>query len=108
MLLQEIRDGAVDSKTDITTVLRKCLVLAAKLRHEGFRKWVEQELNGYQGDRDDLPPYRVLHVESLGYFVGRFGAQIATLRSRSATSQTGCESSLLRCRWWIRSPRSCP
>jgi hypothetical protein len=44
MLLHEIRDGAVDSMTDITTVLRKCLVLAVKLGHEDFRKWVEQEL----------------------------------------------------------------
>jgi hypothetical protein len=76
MLLQEIRDGAVDSNNDITTVLRKCLLLAAKLGHDGFRQWVEQELNGYQGKIEDLPPYRLLHVESLGVFVGSFGRQL--------------------------------
>jgi hypothetical protein len=71
MLLQEIRDGAVDGKTDISTVLRKSLVLATKLDHEGFKTWVEKELNGY-GPNDELPPYRVLHVQSLGDFVGPF------------------------------------
>lgn len=74
-LLEEIREGAVDSTTDITTVLRKCLILAEKLGHQGFRSWVEQELNGY-GSEDGLPPYRILHVQSRGHFFGPFGSQI--------------------------------
>lgn len=74
-LLQEIRDGAVDSRTDIATVLRKCLILAEKLGHDGFKQWVERELNGY-GPKDKLPPYRTLHVESLGHFTGAFGMQV--------------------------------
>ena len=36
MLLQAIRDGAVDSKADISNVLRMCLVLAAKLGTRAF------------------------------------------------------------------------
>lgn len=78
MLLEEIRDGAVDSNTDITTVLRKCLVLAVKLGHDGFRQWVEQELNGYK-DAAELPPYRVLHVDSLGTFLGGLGRQLSNV-----------------------------
>lgn len=56
-LLQDIRAGAVDSQTDITTVLRQCMVLAFNLDHEPFRQWVSYELNGYPHEVP-LPDYR--------------------------------------------------
>jgi hypothetical protein len=56
-LLQDIQDGAVDSKVDLTKVLRQCMKLAYKLNHEPFRQWVDHEMNGYPSDAA-LPDYR--------------------------------------------------
>lgn len=75
-LLAKIRDAAVDSKTDISDVLRQCAVLAARLKHEGFKKWVDEELNGYP-PATLLPPYRTVKgITSIGHFMGAFGEQI--------------------------------
>jgi len=75
-LLAKIQDAAVDSKTDITDVLRQCAILAARLKHEGFKKWVDQELNGYPPGTA-LPPYRIAKgITSIGHFMGAFGEQI--------------------------------
>lgn len=70
-LLREIQSDAVDAKVDISVVLRKCKVLAARLSNEEFKLWVEHELNGYPPGMD-LPKYRVLYVESRGDFYGMF------------------------------------
>lgn len=83
-LLQEIQDAAVDSKTDLGELLRKCKVLAVRLGNDEFKSWVDHEMNGYPSP-DSLPPYRVLHVESKGHFSGPLGASIrnASIPSRS-------------------------
>lgn len=70
-LLQEIQDAAVDSKVDLSTLLRKCKVLAARLANAEFKQWVENELNGYH-DRNSLPDYRIIKVHSKGHFSGPF------------------------------------
>ena len=70
-LLEEIQDGATESSSDLTTVLRKCLRLAYKLAHDPFRQWVEHELNGYPEDAD-LPDYRKVATQSYGHFYGTF------------------------------------
>jgi hypothetical protein len=68
-LLGEIRDGAVNAKSDIGELLRKCMVLAYRLDNGDFKKWVEYELNGYlQGSV--VPDYRKFNVNSYGNFVG--------------------------------------
>ncbi|MCL5959400.1 MAG: hypothetical protein M1358_08805 [Chloroflexi bacterium] len=72
-LLGEIRDAAVDSEVSLSVVLRKSKVLAARLGHEAFKKWVDQELNGYRL-KGELPEYRIISVESRGYFSGPFGS----------------------------------
>ncbi len=74
-LLREIQDAAIDEKIDISVVLRKCKVLAARLGNAEFKKWVDQELNGYK-DQDVLPEYRVFEVFSKGHFVGPFGSEL--------------------------------
>lgn len=72
-LLREIQDAAIDSKIELSTLLRKCKVLAARLGNAEFKEWVEQELNGYKSDH--VPVYRKLHhVNSKGYFLGSFGS----------------------------------
>lgn len=67
-LLKEIQADAVDANVDISVVLRKCKVLAARLGNKEFNLWVERELNGYTS-REDLPEYRILKVESCGNFL---------------------------------------
>ena len=68
-LLRDIQDLASSSSKDIelSTLLRKCKILATRLNHPGFKSWVENELNGYN-DVSSLPSYRVLKVISKGDF----------------------------------------
>lgn len=74
-LLREIQNLAVDNKTDISVLLRKCKVLSSRLGNEDFKKWVESELNGYSSI-DELPDYRILRVHSQGHFIGFAGKQL--------------------------------
>lgn len=74
-LVREIRDGVVDPKVSLSTILRKAKILAATLRNDEFRKWVDSELNGYSGDIE-LPSYRKLIAPVLGNFSGPFGQSV--------------------------------
>jgi AbiTii len=58
-LIEDIRDKAVSSKTPLEDVLRHCMVLAAKLKHEPLKQWTHNELNGYASSAD-VPDYRVV------------------------------------------------
>jgi archaellin len=69
MLLDEIIDLSVDNKQPITTLLRKCIVLAHQLKNERLRKWANEELDGYD-DIKNLPEYRILRAPATGLFVG--------------------------------------
>jgi hypothetical protein len=48
-------------------LLRKCKVLAARLKNKELGEWVDRELNGY-AERSLLPDYRVVDVISKGFF----------------------------------------
>lgn len=72
-LLREIQDAAVDSSIDLPMLLRKCKVLAARLGNEDFKRWIDNELSGYD-EKEDLPDYRILDVNSKGHFSGAFGS----------------------------------
>jgi hypothetical protein len=74
-LLREIQAAALDSNVDLADLLRKCKVLAARLKNKQFAHWVTQELNGYQPD-DTVPAYRKIKVQSIGHFSGPFGSGI--------------------------------
>lgn len=75
-LLKEIQQGAINAEVDISTVLRKCLVFATRLKHEGLKKWAESELNGYAAE-EDLPSYRIISETPVhGNFVGPYGSQL--------------------------------
>lgn len=76
-LLHEIISQASDYDVPLTTILRKCLIVASRLRNEPLKAWVLGELEGFpKGSRDDLPPHRVFGITAKGLFVGAFGAQI--------------------------------
>lgn len=72
-LLRQIQDAAIDSSIDLPTLLRKCKVLAARLGNDDFKRWIDNELSGYD-KASDLPEYRVLSVNSKGHFSGAFGS----------------------------------
>jgi hypothetical protein len=72
-LLREIQSAAIDSNTDLATLLRKCKVLAARLGNQEFKVWVDNELSGYKS-KNVLPEYRVLDVFSKGHFAGPFNS----------------------------------
>lgn len=74
-LLSQIQDAAIDSSVDLPTLLRKCKVLAARLGNDDFKKWIDNELSGYE-NKEDLPEYRVLRVNSKGHFSGAFRTSI--------------------------------
>jgi hypothetical protein len=78
-LLREIQEAAVDASTPLPVVLRKCMVLAARLGHEPFKKWVDDELNGYPPDTD-LPAYRRIGgLTSIGTFFGPMGTALRNM-----------------------------
>src|SRR5664280_358148 len=64
-LLQEIQVAATDSNIEISIVLRKAKILAARLKNAEFENWVDRELNGYE-DRTGVPPYRIISVVARG------------------------------------------
>lgn len=66
-LLQAIQAAAIDPETNVTDLLRMCMILAARLKNEELRKWISQELNGYKSS-DDLPGYRIVKSGSFGTF----------------------------------------
>jgi len=56
-LLDEIQTAATDHAVPLSDMLRKCQILASRLRHQPFKEWVGHELNGYPDDAP-LPRYR--------------------------------------------------
>jgi hypothetical protein len=72
-LLEQIQNEAVDGNSDLGTLLRKCRVLAAKLRNSEFTEWVVHELDGYP-ETSALPDYRILRGQAYGIFLGLMGS----------------------------------
>lgn len=73
-LLTDIETAATTSSEPLPDLLRRCKVLAARLKNKEFATWVEKELNGYQ-EEDELPSYRVVETpHSKGDFSGPWGS----------------------------------
>src|SRR5262245_11957783 len=68
-LIHDIQAAAISQTTDVTTLLMKCKLLAARISHQQLGEWVDLELNGYPAI-DSLPNYRVIPVSSYGTFNG--------------------------------------
>ncbi len=74
MLLKDLIDLAADDKQPITTLLRKCIILAHQLKNDRLKIWANDELNGYNS-KDNLPKYRIIPAAATGLFVGPGWAQ---------------------------------
>jgi hypothetical protein len=72
-LLEEIQKEAVDSKSDLGALLRKCKVLAAHLGSQPLEDWLIRESNGYP-NKIDVPDYRIWSLELKGHFSGPAGS----------------------------------
>ena len=108
-LLRDIQTAAIDSNTNITDLLRKCKVLAVRLRSKEFETWVDHELNGYN-DKKDLPKYRILDIQAYGYFAGAFNSAIPNGAIPPAVLPDNIEGACretLRLRFHQRCCRSC-
>src|SRR5262245_6249009 len=81
-LLREIQEGATESSLSLTTLLRKCMILAARLDNQPFRDWIRHEVEGYPADRPGLlPPYREKRLLQVhGDFSGPFGSGLRNAR----------------------------
>ncbi len=77
-LLDDIVASATDGQSQPAVLLRKLLVLAAKVKNEKLRAWAEKELMGY-GPADPLPDYRVTQTQSLGVFFGIAGSRMENI-----------------------------
>lgn len=66
-LLRDIQNDLASAQADTTTVLRKCKILAARLKSEPFSEWVDCELSGYPESKQ-IPEYRRLTVVHYGSF----------------------------------------
>ena len=74
-VVDEIIELAVDDAIRLPVILRKCLVVATKLKNDRLKRWVLSELNGYD-DRDALPQYRVIGTKAKGFFLGPLQGQL--------------------------------
>ncbi|MGO9270396.1 MAG: hypothetical protein ACLQOO_09115 [Terriglobia bacterium] len=75
-VLDEIIELAVSEGGSVTTLLRKCLVLAHTLKNDRLKVWAENELNGYDPNDAGLPEYRKTVASAKGSFLGPGGAQL--------------------------------
>lgn len=62
----ELQEEALDSNSDIVSLLRKAYLIARKLNLTDFEKWINNELNGYQ-DQNEIPEYRSVYGEVKGW-----------------------------------------
>ena len=66
-LIQQLQDDIVDEQVSLASVLLKAKILAYRLKHDEFKNWVNNELNGYS-DGDDVPSYRRYPAYNYGDF----------------------------------------
>jgi hypothetical protein len=74
-LLEEIQTAAVDATVDLSTLLRKCKLLAARLGSRQLEDWVLWESNGYPTGTT-VPEYRIWPLQVKGHFFGPYGSKI--------------------------------
>ncbi|WP_415750556.1 hypothetical protein [Burkholderia sp. BCC1996] len=72
-LIDDIQAAAISDTGDVSALLRKCKLLAARLNHAEFGAWVDHELRGYPAG-SLLPLYRRVSAFSYGDFAGAFGS----------------------------------
>lgn len=74
-LLRQIQDATIDPTFRLADILRMCKILAARLDNLAFKEWINQELNGYVKNQENLPNYRIFKdLNCRGDFYGAYGS----------------------------------
>lgn len=73
-LLEEIQTAAVDAGSDLSTILRKCKLLVARLGSQPLEDWLLWESNGYSNSAA-VPEYRAWSLQVKGHFFGPYGSR---------------------------------
>ncbi|MCK4798545.1 MAG: hypothetical protein KAT05_14280 [Spirochaetes bacterium] len=68
-LIKELQKDILNQETSLPSILRKAKVLASTLKNKEIKKWVDNELNGYDGDQKEVPNYRRGHSDINGDFI---------------------------------------
>src|ERR1041385_3732451 len=95
-LLRDIQNELSVSGSDVTAVLRKCKILAARLGSAEFAKWVDWELNGYPASQT-VPDYRLIGTRCYASFsnfawnVGKAAVPIQFIPEQHRSSFTEVE-----------------
>ena len=74
-LLHQIQSSAIHDDENLSTVLLKLRVLAARLNSKDLSNWIKCESEGYPRTVQ-VPPYRVISVNYVGTFLGPFGSGV--------------------------------
>jgi hypothetical protein len=70
-LLDDIIQLAENDQNPLPNLLRKCLRLASELKIERLKMWANQELDGYEGCKEEeIPQYRKVQAHAYGSFAG--------------------------------------
>lgn len=77
-LIQSILNSALKDNVKLSDLLRKCKILAARLKNDDFKNWIDSELNGYPS-QNNLPSYRIIDVNAYGHLSGPFGAEMRNI-----------------------------
>lgn len=74
-LLHQIQESVVQDGSNLSSILLKLRLLAARLGSNDLEEWVRHESEGYPPDAV-LPEYRIVDVTYKGTFSGPFGSGI--------------------------------
>src|ERR1700733_2221384 len=84
-IVVELQRDSLNPTTAASDLLRKALLIAAKLDLHDFNTWIENELGGYE-DQRALPAYRILTGQVMAQ--DRWGRWIPVLFPSSSTLET--------------------
>lgn len=65
-LVLELQKEASRGEAKISELLRQAYIVARKLNMKEFEEWISSELNGYTGDYEDIPAYRIVYGDTRG------------------------------------------
>ena len=79
-LIKELQNDILNPEISLSTILRKAKVLASTLKNEEMKKWVDNELNGYDSDNKEIPDYRRRYSDIQGNFIDSFGNKVNNIQ----------------------------
>ena len=74
-LLEDIQNAASDPSSSVSTLLRKCKILAARLGNQRLEDWIVWESDGYPEDVS-VPNYRIWQLQVRGNFLGPYSSSL--------------------------------